>query len=177
MNQNNKLTVAGVLVAIVLGAVGLFTGDTVNTYPVIEKTLGSAGAVFTERQYFQGGQTTGGGCLATSTGAAGTLTGRQMLNSNCFAFNTTLAATSITLPASTTWRGLDKVGDQAEWILQNASTTGPSAVTTVAGTGIDLVAVTANDDINDVGEFSRLWCMRKINTDIVCVIDELLAAD
>jgi hypothetical protein len=51
------------------------------------------------------------------------------------------------------------------------------ALTIAAGTGIDLKAATTNDDVIDQTEVSRLSCWRDSDTDVICITDEILAAD
>lgn len=126
------------------------------------------------------GFTQGGGCRASTTVAATeTLTEAQLLANNCFEYNgANAAAITITLPATSTMTTLlPNAGDFREWMIDNAYTAAATTTTIAAGTGIDLIAVTANDDVQDGTEFARLTCYRKTNTDVACIISELLAAD
>ncbi|OGG65119.1 hypothetical protein A2Z56_02410 [Candidatus Kaiserbacteria bacterium RIFCSPHIGHO2_12_45_16] len=125
--------------------------------------------------------TQGGGILrfeATTTQAARTLTAAEMAAYNVIDIvSTSSPALTLTLPATSTWTAIiPAAGDFREWIIDNqhaAATT----TTVVAGTGIDLIAVTANDDVIDGVEKSRLSCWRKYDTNIACSVSELAAAD
>lgn len=183
--MSNKLVGTGVVVSLVLGVFGLFVGDSVVTNPVIEKTVvgSGSGQEHSFLEYFSAGIVQGGGCFATSTAAtgavAGTLTAAQMEKFSCFEVTNNLTGTmALSLPASTTFRTvLPNAGDSRSWIFYNATGTAAATLTLTAGTGIDLVAATANDDLIDNQEYSRVTCMKKTNTDVVCITNELAAAD
>jgi len=84
---------------------------------------------------------------------------------------------TLVLPATSTMTTLlPNAGDMREWMFEFA-TTSTATLTFSAGTGIDLIAVTANDDVIDEGEYARLTCLRQTDTDVACIISELLAAD
>ena len=127
------------------------------------------------------GFTQGGGVLtitATSTEAGRTLTQAQMLANNIIDIAAVNGvAFTLTLPATSTMTTLlPNAGDFREWFVdnQNAAAT---TTTIVAGAGIDLIAVTANDDVIDGLETARLSCYRKANTNVMCITSELLKAD
>lgn len=125
--------------------------------------------------------TQGGGVLsftATSTQSTRTLTQAELLVNNVINIvSTSSPALTLTLPATSTMTTLlTNAGDMREWFIDNqhlAATT----TTIAAGAGIDLIAVTADDDVIDGQEVSRLTCVRKANTDVYCIVSELLKAD
>lgn len=125
------------------------------------------------------GFTQGGGVQTiTTTSGSYTLTSAELNESNVFEIASTLSpAFTLTLPSTTTLTSvIPRVGDFREWIIDNqhlAATT----TTIVAGSGIDLIAVTANDDVIDGQEKSRLSCWRKADLTVACIVSELLAAD
>ena len=126
------------------------------------------------------GFTQGGGILnIATTGAAITLTEAQMLTSNVIEITADgdAVALALTLPATSTMTTLlSTAGDFREWTIDNqhlAATT----TTVTAGTGIDLIGVTTDDDVIDGQEVSRLTCWRKENTDVYCITSELLKVD
>lgn len=125
------------------------------------------------------GFTAGAGALqlATSTGTTG-ITQAQMLADNYFEIMVNTGATaSIQLPASSTMTTLiPNVGDNRRWLIHNATST-TMAMTILAGTGMDLIGVTTNDDIIDATEYSILDCYRQPDTDITCRISEELHVD
>lgn len=140
----------------------------------LTSTLSSTGA--TTLQEF----TQGGGVLrlsATATQSTYGLTASEMGTSNIIEnTNTSSPALTLNLPATSTWTAIiPTAGDMREWIIDNQKST--TTLTIVAGTGIDLVAVTANDDVIDGLEQSRLTCWRQYDTDVSCIVSELLAAD
>lgn len=94
-----------------------------------------------------------------------------------------LAATTFTLPATSTMDVLlPYIGATREWLIHNATSSSGITLTLAAGGGMDLVAVTANDDVIDPGEWTRLTCTRIYyrsddNENIMCIVDELANAD
>ena len=125
--------------------------------------------------------TQGGGVLrftATTTQNARTLTQAELEQYSVIEITATNSpALSLTLPAtSTLTRLLKNPGDMREWIIDNQQAAA-TTTTILAGTGIDLVAYTVNDDIIDGLELSRLTCWRKYNTDVYCMTSEILKAD
>lgn len=123
--------------------------------------------------------TQGGAVWATSTSnTAETLTEANMLAYNYFEFSSNTGATTYTLPATSTMTTLlATAGDMREWIFENATSSTGITATFAAGTGIDLVAVTNADDVIDPTEYSRLTCIRQTDTDVLCIISELLSAE
>jgi len=146
------------------------TGDT---------TLSSALAVSGETSVE--GFTDGAGALqvATSSTDTGYLTQAQLLADNYIEIMVNTGATkTITLPATTTLTTLiPNEGDHRNWIIHNA-TSSTMALTIAAGTGIDLIGVTTNDDVIDATEYSELECWRQPGGgDVTCRISELLHVD
>ena len=125
------------------------------------------------------GFTQGGGCLATSTTATThTVTEAQLLTYNCFEVTWNTSSGTWTLPATSTLTTLiPAVGDMRSWWLHNATGTAAVTHTWAAGTGIDLVAYTTNDDVIDGNEFSELSCIRQTDTDVTCKVSEILHSD
>lgn len=125
------------------------------------------------------GFTAGAGALATSTtGTATTLSQADLLADNLFVVTWNTSSGTYTLPASSTWTTLiPNAGDVREWIFHNATTTAATTMTIAAGTGIDLVAVTTADDVIDGTEYSQMTCVRQPDTDVTCIVNELLHAD
>jgi len=128
------------------------------------------------------GLTSGNGALASSTtagvAAAGTLTQSDLLAYNYLDFTINGGSTfALTLPATSTMTTLlDTVGKTRNWVIHNATSTA-MVMTITAGTGIDLIGVTTNDDVIDETEYSELECWRQPDTDVTCRISELLHVD
>ncbi|MBI4837449.1 MAG: hypothetical protein HY813_03555 [Candidatus Portnoybacteria bacterium] len=167
-------TIAGA--ATLSSTLGLTSDLTINTnkFTVTAASGNTAVAGTLTSQEF----TQGGGILATTTAnSAETLKIADMAAYNVFTFNQTGApAITYTLPATSTWTTvIPTAGDFREWMFENASST--SVITFAAGTGIDLIAVTNADDVIDGSEFSRLTCYRQTDTDVTCIISELIHAD
>lgn len=126
------------------------------------------------------GFTQGAGVQVISTANSYTLSAAEMDDSNLFEIaSIPSTAFTLTLPSTTTLsaaRVIPSPGDFREWIIDNqhlAATT----TTIVAGSGIDLIAVTAADDVIDGQEKARLSCWRKNDMTVGCIVSELLAAD
>lgn len=125
--------------------------------------------------------TQGGGVLqftATTTQSARTLTASELGAYNVIEIGAVASpALTLTLPATSTLTAvIPNAGDTRQWFIDNQQAAA-TTTTIVAGTGIDLIAVTANDDVIDGLEKSVLTCWRKYNTDVACIVSELLAAD
>lgn len=126
-----------------------------------------------------GNLTQGGGCYASTTVAAtDTWTAANMLAYNCFEYNgDTAAAITITLPATSTMTTLlPSVGDTKEWLYQGY-TAAATTTTWTAGAGMDLIGLTTNDDVIDGNEYAEIKCTRMTDTDVTCIVSELLHVD
>lgn len=123
----------------------------------------------------------GGGVLrftATTTQGARTLTQAELAdNSVIEILATSSPALVLTLPATSTLTTLlPNAGDSRTWFIDNQQAAA-TTTTIAAGTGIDLVAYTTNDDVIDGLEISQLTCWRKVNRDVYCLTTEILKAD
>lgn len=139
----------------------------------------TAGAITASGEVATQGFTQGGGCTASTTVAATELwTEADLLGSNCFEYNgATAAAITITLPATSTMTTLiPNAGDMRTWLYQGY-TAAATTTTWTAGTGIDLIAYTTNDDVIDGNEYAEITCTRMIDTDVTCIVSELVHAD
>ena len=129
------------------------------------------------------GFTQGAGCtvLTDANGGTYTLTEAELLAANCFEFaagGAGQATIALTLPATTTMTTLlSEEGGFREWVYDSSALAAATTTTVTAGTGIDLIGVTTNDDVIDGGEYARLSCWRKTNTDVACITSELLNVD
>jgi len=114
--------------------------------------------------------------LATSTGTT-VLTGAQLLNNSVLELTVNTGATAtFTLPATSTLPGLLDAGATRKWLIHNA-TSSTMALTIGAGAGMDLIGVTTNDDVIDATEYSELTCTAQADTDLTCIVSELLHVD
>jgi len=125
-----------------------------------------------------------GTAIATSTTASTyTFVQKDLENYSLIDLMENTAAASFTLPATSTMMQLLKgTGANREWLIHNATSSTSITLTLVAGAGMDLVAVTTNDDVIDPGEYTRLTCSQipyraADNENIVCIVDELANAD
>jgi hypothetical protein len=184
--MNKTLKVALTVAVVVIAISGLFFP---KGKPVVEQTLGAfSGPDIYDDVRFQGKTSTeeltqGGGVLNISTTSSTyTLTQAELANANVIEIEAIAAAgqaaLALTLPATSTLTTLlPKVGNLREWIIEDNHTAAATTTTITAGTGIDLIAYTTNDDVIDGGEFSQLTCWRKENSDVGCFTTEILAAD
>jgi hypothetical protein len=127
--------------------------------------------------------TQGGGILTITDANGGTvtLTEAQLLGSNILSIAAGGAGQEVialTLPATSTMTTLlPNAGDFREWIVDASALAAATTTTITLGTGVDLIAVTTNDDVIDGAEFARLSCWRQADTDVTCITSELLHAD
>lgn len=162
-------------------SVGSFgaTGDSNFTNVVTSGYATVGGALTVGGAADVSGFTQGGGVLSTSTTAtAGTLTQSDLASYSMIEWTLNTANGTLTLPATSTLTTLlPDAGDMRTWLIHNATTTAAITATIAAGTGIDLIAVTANDDVIDGTEYAELTCWRQSDTDLTCLVSELLHAD
>jgi hypothetical protein len=127
--------------------------------------------------FVQGGVYT----IATSS-ATITIGGNDLSNASVIMIrrsSTTAAfdpALTATLPATTSWKGLNKVGDRQEWVIDNQQTAAGTTTTFAAGTGVDIDGTGANDDVINGGVSGLLKCWRLPTSDIRCIIEEMVDA-
>lgn len=139
--MTNKLTIAGVILALVLGVAGLFIGD--KTYPVIERTVGAfAGPDIFQRLFLREGVTAGGNILATTTGttlSTFTLSANELGQKTSVVKINPSVDLALKLGATTTGALVPNIGDTAIVYLKNASTTVASSITlSAADASMDL---------------------------------------
>lgn len=85
-------------------------------------------------------------------------------------------ALTLTLPASTTWSSLPKNGVHQNWVIDDLHTSAATTTTVTAGTGVDIDGPTANDDIINGGVSGILDCWRLPDTNIRCIVQEMVDA-
>jgi len=157
---------------------------TVTGASTLTGAISSSGAISGASGSFSGAMdvgnfTQGGGCYASTTVAAtDTWTAANMLAYNCFEYNgATAAAITITLPATSTMTTLiPNVGDKKSWLYQGY-TVAATTTTWTAGTGMDLIGYTTDDDVIDGNEYAEIKCTRMTDTDVTCIVSELLHTD
>jgi len=183
--MKEKLTTVGVILALGLSLVGVLGNEGSVVREIVREQVGAAPGPDHRNgvEYFYDGLADGGGCMATSTASsgnvAGTLTAAQMQRHNCFKVTVNAqGGMTLTLPATSTMSSvLPAVGMHRTWIIENATSTTGTTLTVAAGTGINLVSVTTNDDVIDGTERMVMDCWRRADHDWDCRVDELLNAD
>lgn len=181
MNKKEIIIGGIAVVALIVGLLG--GGGTVEK--IIEKQIGAVvGPEIYSDLLIHGSITSGNGVLATSTtGSAVTLGRGDLANYNYIDMISNTGNLAITLPATSTMINLlPDIGSTRSWLIHNATTTSATTLTITAGAGMDLVSVTANDDVIDGGEWSQLTCTRIYyraadNEDVMCIVDELANSD
>lgn len=192
--MNNKVLTAGVAVALVLGAVGLFVGgDTYTETGVTENqvrniardaALGAAvGPEHLNHQYFRSGYSYCGkdGDYATSsTAATYTLTTTELPTNRgrCYLSWTVNVNTTLTTMASSS-APLSNLqpGESYELLFYNASTTAGATATFAAGTGVDLQADEGGSVIVNGLELARLTFLKKADTDVILLVEPYQVGD
>lgn len=123
------------------------------------------------------GMTESGIYTVSTTSATWTLNAREIRDVKVIAIaDTTSAVLALTLPASSTWQGLERVGDTQSWIIDNLHSNAATTTTVTAGTGVDIDGTTANDDVLNGGVSGRLDCWRLPTSDIRCIVEEMVDA-
>lgn len=177
--MNNFISIALAFLLLVLGLlVGYGLGQDKqdnNQVPVGTEFVGpeAVGHIKTSA-----GLTEGGAYTISTTSATWTLNAREIRDVKVIAVAsvTGAAAMTLTLPASSTWQGLEKVGDTQSWIIDNLHTAAATTTTVTAGTGVDIDGTTANDDVLNGGVSGRLDCWRLATSDIRCIVEEMVDA-
>lgn len=179
MNQNK--IVLGLVIVGLIAVGGYFVGGTTVVNPVTKETIvGSApGPDLTERTTTLGGFAQAGVTTIATTSATLTLTDRQLAFARVISVSDMgagQAALALSLPASSTWASLPKVGHSQSWVIDNLPATAGTTTTITAGTGVDIDGTTANDDVINGGVSGTLTCWRLPSTDIRCIVEEMVDA-
>lgn len=180
----DKVLTGGVVVALVLSGLAFFSAPSdVVTERVIERVGGSTNQP-TERHFFKGGLTDGGGCYSTST--SGTLAVGIFENYNCItaaAAGAGQAVISWTTPTASQLRSvIPSAGDCAAYTIDALGLAAATTTTIVAGTSVDLVGLDATGagtgaDVIDGAEIARLTLCRQSDDGVTGFIEEWIAAD
>lgn len=182
-NTNNVVA----FIALIIALVAVFTGGNGTAVGTsYDRTTFSNPITFSDTVNVTGAMATqeftqGGGVLqftATATQSIRNVTATELATYNVIEIGAFASpALTLNLPATSTLTAvIPNAGDTRQWFIDNQQAAA-TTTTIVAGTGIDLIAVTANDDVIDGLEKSVLTCWRKYNSDVACVVSELLAAD
>ena len=189
MNTKNLFAIVAVVLSIFAIVVSVRTPKTiVNNVPrtVDTKNVGAfPGGLIFDNIDIRGNLTYGGGRgIATSTSATTyTFAKKDLENYTLIDLMENTGSATFTLPATSTMMSLlPGVGATRTWLIHNATTSASITLTLVAGAGMDLVAVTTNDDVIDPGEYTQLSCTQipyrtADNENVVCIVDELTNAD
>lgn len=172
MKQNSFLAV-GVVLALVLGFVGVFTpvGKT-----IVERTVGGAsGPEHTETQQFKAGFSVGnpGGTYATSsTASTYTLTRTEVNVATPYVSWNAGVNTTLTTMASTSapFSSL-AVGESFTQTWYSATTTAAATITFAAGTGVDLQEDEGATVVLNGLEVARVTYLKKADTDIIAWVE------
>lgn len=178
--MNKTLVISVIALVVALGAVA-FPRTVTNTIERVSDAVGASGTGqnTTSLQTFSAGLVQGGVYSIATTASSFTLPARAISEVSVISIGTSTVMApvqTVTLPASTTWQGLDKVGDSKKWIIDNLYGAAATTTTITAGTGVDLDGVTANDDIINGGVSGELNCWRLATRDIRCIVNEYVDA-
>ena len=173
--MKDKLIAAGVLLAVVLGGVGLLTGDVVVNVPepvvqVVEKNVGGSSQDEYFEKFFRSGLTLGGEVIATSTsGTVVPLSVRDIEKASVIDVTLNVADATLSFPASSTVTILPKTGDRKILLVRNATTTAAMDITFTGGTGFLFKKATTSAVLlgdTDGANFAEITLVRKANNDI-----------
>lgn len=175
--MNKTLVVAIVALVVAVGSL-IFPNTTEKVVETV--TLGaSTGQMQTSLQTFGAGLVQGGVYATTTTASSFTLPARAISEASVIRIGTSTVmapAQTVTTPASSTWQGLDNVGDSKKWIIDNLYGAAATTTTITAGTGVDLDGVTANDDVINGGVSGEMNCWRLADRNIRCIVNEYVDA-
>lgn len=141
--------------------------------PDIYADIAIHGKLSTDNVFTQGGKT----YASSTSNATETALESYFDDENVLAYTPNVTNT-LTLPASTTitdWIPND--GDVRVTYIQNASSTAGAVLTLAAGTGIDIQEPTGAALTIEGLDWARLTWIRKSNTDILVIFDELQEGD
>lgn len=162
----------------VINGSGVITGtsQTLSTTLSVTGTT-TLGRVNTDELTQGGGQCT----ITDANGGTYTLTADELKDCNYLYMTASGAGQEVialTLPATSTMTLLlPDVGDYREWLIDASDLAAATTTTITLGTGIDMIAVLAAEDVIDGAEYSELRCWRKSDTDVACVTSELVNSD
>lgn len=175
--------VISTIIAISLLALTLMVGYGIFVQDKQENNQVSVGGEFVGTESLShirigAGMTEAGIYTISTTSATWTLNPREIRDVKVVAIASVsgAAAMTLTLPASSTWQGLEKTGDMQSWIIDNLHTSAATTTTITAGTGVDIDGTTANDDVLNGGVSGRLDCWRLPTSDIRCIVEEMVDA-
>lgn len=183
--KNSHIALA--LVVVILGGGWyLFSGEsrfgqsdysTTITSPYVFQESVTA-ATTTVEAFTQGGDHC---TLTDANGGAYTLTQAELAHCSVLKFAAGGAGQEViqlTTPATSTLTTLlANAGDMRTWIYDASALAAATTTTWTAGTGINQIAYTTNDDVIDGLEYSQLTCWREADTDVSCIVSELVASD
>lgn len=179
----NKAYIIGGLALAAVFVAGIMFPRTTVVERVVERVVEQlgAGADTSFRQEFQASFVQGGAFNLATTASAATLSDRQISDVSVIFVgpvtgNDKSPALTLTLPASTTWPSLTKNGHVQRWIVDNTHTAAATTTTITAGAGVDIDGTTANDDVINGGVAGTLSCWRLPNTDVRCIVEEMVDA-
>jgi len=168
--------------AIVVGLVAVGILGVMFPQTAVYQNLGSGSGQTQYNSQFNRGLVQGGVYNVATSASAMTLRNADIQNVAVISINqssTTATfdpALALTLPASSTWTGLEANGDSQTWIIDNNQTAAGTTTTLTAGAGVDIDGTTANDDVLNGGVSGVLTCWRLPTTNIRCIAEEMVDA-
>ena len=183
MNKD-KLVGVGVVVALGLGLLGVFSGNAEPSEKVVERVIekqfsAASGPDHYQRQYFHEGFAYGsaGTAFATTTSASATFNVTDLAENDYVTVTPDVGAVTLTLPATTTAGFINVVGKETGSTriihVYNATTTtgADSIVTWAAGTGIDLQEDEGGTVTQNGLEMARIVLIRKADSDVAAWVE------
>lgn len=162
--MNKALVISVIALVVAVGGV-VFRGTTETIVREVSDAVGASGTgqVTTSLQTFRAGLVQGGVYATTTTASSFTLPARAISEASVINIGSSTVMSPVqivTLPASTTWQGLDQKGDSQTWIIDNLYGAAATTTTITAGTGVDIDGDTANDDVINGGVSGLMTCWR-----------------
>lgn len=194
---NIGIAIAGVIVGLLIALVLPLNSSLGGVYNQVNNTfregikvgtsdqfqISKVGAIVSNALTAVGNLTYGGGAVTLTDANGGTyaLTQAELLSGDYFSFaagGAGQAVIALTFPATSTLTTLiPSAGDCTEYIYDASALAAATTTTITAGTGIDVIAYTTNDDVIDGNEFAEIRLCRQPDSDVSLFTTEMLQAD
>jgi len=178
--MNKTLAISIIALVVSVGGI-VFRGTTETIVREVSDAVGASGSgqLTSSLQIFGQGLVQGGVYATTTTASSFTLPARAISEASVINIGTSTVnapVQTVTTPASTTWQGLDTIGDSKTWIIDNLYGNSATTTTITAGTGVDIDGDTANDDVINGGVSGIMTCWRIAFRNIRCHVSESVDA-
>lgn len=173
--------IVGILAVVLLA--GAYIGVSTLLFPQKSAPVKPLGAfagpdIYTRTSFYEGIEWGGKYAAVSTTSATYTLSVNEyksgLVDVRPVA---TSAALTLSLPASTTNAYPLQPGMRTSLVIKNSQTAAATTTTIAAGTGIDLQENDGQNVVIGITNYAFVDCIRLVNTDVACAINETIPAD